>query len=177
MFAVLAGISSCVMLPGKLIIKNTVMRKGNQKLLNSLKESVIVAHRLTGNVIFANTATERLNSLFVEGLCKVGNLESFSTGMNESSVFDREEKQFALFNSNLLSDMKASPEEIIEHIDGQQNYISFAEVITMMLARPEDERKAIYKNIVSYEQGSSKSQTKSFVEGVKHRLFTIRVQE
>ena len=73
--------------------------------------------------------------------------------------------------------MKASPEEIIEHIDGQQNYISFAEVITMMLARPEDERKAIYKNIVSYEQGSSKSQTKSFVEGVKHRLFTIRVQE
>ena len=92
MFAVLAGISSCVMLPGKLIIKNTVMRKGNQKLLNSLKESVIVAHRLTGNVIFANTATERLNSLFVEGLCKVGNFESFSTGMNEGSVFDREEK-------------------------------------------------------------------------------------
>ena len=64
-FITLAIVRVCVILPGKLFIDNTVMRRGNKKLLNSLKESVIVAHRESGDVIFANKATAKINTHFV----------------------------------------------------------------------------------------------------------------
>ena len=47
-------ISFAIIVPGQLIVKNKVMRKGNEKLLNNLKESVIIAHRDTGRLLFAN---------------------------------------------------------------------------------------------------------------------------
>ena len=42
---IFALVSIMVMFPGKLIVNNKVMRKDNKKLLNNLKESVIIAHR------------------------------------------------------------------------------------------------------------------------------------
>ena len=51
------------------------MRAGFEKLLNNLEESVIIAHRKTGHLLFANTAALRTSEHMIEPICKMVNYE------------------------------------------------------------------------------------------------------
>ena len=54
---------------GNLIVKNYVIRKGNGKLLDTLKDGVIVADSSDGKLMFANKAAKSFNKNMKESLC------------------------------------------------------------------------------------------------------------
>ena len=58
-------------LQGKNIVKNKVMRAGFEKLLNNLEESVIIANRKTGLLLFANSAALKASESMIEPICKI----------------------------------------------------------------------------------------------------------
>ena len=78
------------------------MRKGTTKLLNNFKESVIIAHRKTGQLLFANTAAGRLNTHCVENLCISGDFESLDRRKDDFSIFGCREKQFSKIDLKIL---------------------------------------------------------------------------
>ena len=51
------------------------MRAGFEKLLNNLEESVIIAHRKTGHLLFANTSALKESENMIEPICKLINYE------------------------------------------------------------------------------------------------------
>lgn len=54
---------------GNLIVKNFVLRKGIGKLLDTLKEGVIIADSSDGELMFANAAAKSFNANLKEPLC------------------------------------------------------------------------------------------------------------
>ena len=54
---------------GNLIVKNQVIRKGNGKLLDTLKDGIIVADASDGKLMFANAAAKSFNQNLKESLC------------------------------------------------------------------------------------------------------------
>ena len=109
-FAIFILLSIAIAVPGQLIVKNTVMRKGNTKVLNNLKESVIIANRNTGQLLFANQAAERLSKHCVEDLCIAGAYESLSKDKNDFSVFKCKEQQFAKLDLQKINNISNSPD-------------------------------------------------------------------
>ena len=51
---------------GLSIVKNQLVLQGNETLLNNLKEGVVIANSETGQLMFANSAAEKLNVYLTE---------------------------------------------------------------------------------------------------------------
>lgn len=54
-------IVSVIFSMGNLVVKNHVLLKGNEKLLNSLKQGLIIAQSNDGELVFANAAAKQLS--------------------------------------------------------------------------------------------------------------------
>ena len=63
------GLTTFIFSFGNLVVKNFVFRKGNGKLLDTLKEGVIIADSNDGKLMFANAAAKSFNATLREPLC------------------------------------------------------------------------------------------------------------
>ena len=91
------------------------MRKGNEKLLNGLKEGVIVIDKAEGKLMFANSSAFKLDQPLKQHLCrtisksdKKASVPKFDNHGNQKenySLYDCKVPQFARidekFNSNV----------------------------------------------------------------------------
>ena len=83
---------------GLLFVSSEILREGNEDILNNLKESVILAEKDTGKIVFANSSAKRLNKQLMEEL----NISLYEAEGEDFTIFDRTEKQFALVNMKVL---------------------------------------------------------------------------
>ena len=117
-------------LPGKNIVKNKVMRAGFEKLLNNLDESVIIAHRKFGHLLFVNSAALLAKDNFTEPICEPVNYESmqmsFAQQSDAFSIFNLHIKQFSRLDMTLLNAPISDPEQVREHIQNLRQEISFS---------------------------------------------------
>ena len=63
------GLITFIFSLGNLIVKNSVIRKGNGKLLDTFKDGIIVADSSDGKLMFANKAAKSFNRYLKESLC------------------------------------------------------------------------------------------------------------
>ena len=84
-------------LAGSYYVKAEIPRIGNEKLLNGLKEGVFVIDEDSQSVLFRNSSAKHLNK-------RLSTWKNFvSTSIDDSvDIFDRNTKQFSLFNKMIL---------------------------------------------------------------------------
>ena len=102
---VFLGLVTLTFSMGNLIVKNFVLRKGNGKLLDTLKDGVIVAGSKDGKLMFSNAAAKAFNQNLQESLCveldatkpiKTNHgRETKPDDRSSFSIFDCKIKQFA----------------------------------------------------------------------------------
>lgn len=96
-FAIVHAIVSFV---GMLYVEASILRNGNEKLLNDLKEAVIIIDQETGLVLFVNQAAKRFN------IRKNKNLEVNFTKNTDENIFDKKEELFAHVDMNIFRSTK-----------------------------------------------------------------------
>ena len=83
-----------------LYVEASILRNGNEKLLNDLKEAVIIIDQETGLVLFVNQAAKRFN------IRKNKNLEVNFTKNTDENIFDKKEELFAYVDMNIFRSTK-----------------------------------------------------------------------
>ena len=83
-----------------LYVEASILRNGNEKLLNDLKEAVIIIDQETGLVLFVNQAAKKFN------IRKNKNLEVNFTKNTDEKIFDKKEELFAYVDMNIFRSTK-----------------------------------------------------------------------
>lgn len=96
----MAIVHAIVSFVGMLYVEASILRNGNEKLLNDLKEAVIIIDQETGLVLFVNQAAKKFN------IRKNKNLEVNFTKNTDEKIFDKKEELFAYVDMDIFRSTK-----------------------------------------------------------------------
>ena len=82
-------------------MKNFVIRKGNGKLLDTLKDGIIVADASDGKLMFANKAAKSFNRNLKESLCIELDETILEQSKNERDKKLEDQSAFSIFDCNV----------------------------------------------------------------------------
>jgi len=153
-----------------------ILREGNEKLLNNLKEGVVIIEENSRLVTFVNKAAKRF---------KIQLNRNFSIALGKDDVESSAHfRQFARFDMDLIKNGLEST-EVIQKIIALTDYKSLDEVIEEQIACQDPDEKFIYK-ILDRDQDNLNQEIdnrqlitnnrKSLIDQVQNRFLTIKVK-
>ena len=136
----MAIVHAIVSFVGMLYVEASILRNGNEKLLNDLKEAVIIIDQETGLVLFVNHAAKRFN------IRKNKNLEVNFSKNTDESIFDKKQELFAYVDMDIFRNTKLGDSQyVIDKIVNVSHYKSIEEIINFQSENAAPNQKFFYK--------------------------------
>ena len=116
-----------------------ILRNGNDGLLNSLEEGVIIQQLDSKKILFQNKAAKQIASIVREDLSEVGLGKSFE------ALLDHDQEIFAMIDPSIFEKTPIDVREIITTIDKMDNFISISQILESETEKGYPGEQHIYK--------------------------------